>query len=66
MVELVLIVCSLASTRKSAASGNLLSNPIYGSLRTCLVQGQLAAVRWELENPDFQVRRLDLRRAART
>ena len=56
MVELVLIVCSLLNPQDCSVRQPTFES-IYGSLRTCLVQGQLAAVRWELEHPDFKVYR---------
>lgn len=56
MVELILIVCSLLNPQECSVRQPAFES-IYGSLRTCLTQGQLAAVRWELEHPDFEVRR---------
>ncbi len=56
MVELVLIVCSLLNPQECSVRQPTFES-VYGSLRACLVQGQLLAVRWEQENPDWEVRR---------
>lgn len=56
MVELVLIVCSLFQPQECATRQPAFES-VYGSVRTCMFQGQLAAVRWELEHPDWKVRR---------
>lgn len=56
MVELVLIVCSLLQPQECAARQPAFESA-YRSVRSCVVQGQLAAVRWEREHPDWKVRR---------
>lgn len=56
MVELVLIVCSLLNPQECNIRQPAFES-IYGSLRTCLVQGQFAAIRWEEAHPEWEVRR---------
>ena len=56
MVELVLIVCSLLNPQECSVRQPAFES-VYGSLRACVVQGQLLAVRWEQENPNWEVRR---------
>lgn len=56
LIELVLIVCSLIDPGECAIRRPAFE-PVYDSVRACAVQGQLAAVRWEEEHPDWTVRR---------
>lgn len=56
MVELVLIVCSLIQPQECGVRQPAFESE-YGSIRSCLVQGHLAVVRWELAHPGWKVQR---------
>ena len=56
MVELVVIVCSLLHPQDCGVR-HLAFESVYGSLRSCVFQGHLAAVRWQREHPDWKVQR---------
>ncbi|NNG05900.1 MAG: hypothetical protein HKM95_17610 [Inquilinus sp.] len=56
MIELVLVVCSLLQPDDCRFQRPGFES-VYGSMRTCVIQGQIAAVRWQDQNPDWRVRR---------